>query len=245
MAAVERSSSTQWASRRRSAGVSRTHEPHCRRAVDDPPPGRTGAKPSTRGRSGEVEHQAATTAIRSQTNEARPDEAARRSAQACEADGDERRCRGAGRGSSRGPARRRRPWSGSPGRTRTRRPPASPPASASPPTMVAPERETPGIIARHWKRPMARAVPQRQASSGRARRGAAPSDRRPAGPRRRRSATSRSAGGLSNRTALMKSCSSTPRTTAGQEGDQHARREAAAPPGRWAGAISTCHSRAK
>ena len=30
--------------------------------------------------------------------------------------------------------------------------------SSSAPTMVAPERDTPGIMARHWAKPMAKAI---------------------------------------------------------------------------------------
>ena len=53
-------------------------------------------------------------------------------------------------GSCRDRRRRRRPWSASRGRTRTPRPSACRRRAAWPTTMVAPERDTPGIIARHW-----------------------------------------------------------------------------------------------
>ena len=80
-----------------------------------------------------------------------------------EADGDDQRrcCRRSCRCSCRGRRRRRRPWSAWRGRTRYSAAERLSVPSSSAPTMVAPERDTPGISDRHWKRPMPSADAER------------------------------------------------------------------------------------
>ncbi len=88
--------------------------------------------------------------------------------------------------------------------------------SSRPPAIVAPERDTPGIIARHWTTPMPRAV-----GSGRAK----ASRQRPSRPRRSRpnsatppiSSDQQISRGLSNSTVLMKWCRARPSTAAGRK----------------------------
>ena len=87
--------------------------------------------------------------------------------------------------------------------------------SSSAPTIVAPDRDTPGIIAKHWQTPIASAI-----------RGGKSIASWYFGLSGNRSTMSRMmppmisveqiSNGLSNSTVLMKSCASTPITTAGR-----------------------------
>ncbi len=86
----------------------------------------------------------------------------------------------------------------------------------SAPTMVAPERETPGIIARHWMNPIASAIGsgKRSASAWRGRSGNRSTIRRMTPPDDEHRRDQR---GFRTATCLMMSCARTPITIAGRK----------------------------